>query len=191
MSRGMLSACALLIAMGGCSTVPGGTPIPRTEAEKLELGARLATLIYDEKTISDLMDAVSSTSLPSDKALCESAPEAKRPDCLLLMIKARPKLEAVVQEVIDDSKSLMPELMDDTASVMTEIYTPAELAKMVDFYSSPEGQAIMKKQPEVMKRIVPKITARMEPYQIETTKKVLAVLQEAFAEEEAATGEPG
>ena len=185
MIRNWLLAGAYLVTTSACSSVQPGTPIPKTPEEKLAIANKLAVLFSDEKTANELIDTIGRAGLPSNEALCKAAPENAKADCLSVMTKARPQLEAAVQESLDKSKTSMPDVMQNMAIIMVDLYTPAELAKMIDFYSSAEGQAISRKQPEVMKRLMAKVSAQTQADQVELAGKIRTVIEAAFAAENA------
>ena len=66
---------------------------------------------------------------------------------------------------------------------MADVYTGPELARMLDFYASPEGQAIMKKQPEVMAQYMPKVMSRMQSMQVDMMKNMRAGIEKLMKDE--------
>lgn len=61
-----------------------------------------------------------------------------------------PEALAIVQEeVITSLKKATPELLDQMAVVYGEVFTEAELDGMLAFYTSPVGQSILAKTPQV------------------------------------------
>jgi hypothetical protein len=59
--------------------------------------------------------------------------------------------ERILALSTDSFRRLVPEM----ERAYADTYTEAELRAMKTFYSSPEGQAVLKKQPELVKRLGP------------------------------------
>lgn len=182
MIRKQILAGAMLVVLGACSGATGGTPVPTTDAEKQKLGGEIATLMTDPKMFDGMFESMKGAMVPSMTGMCEAAPEDKRAECLTKMEQARPVIEASVQESMDQAKAMMPEMMQDMGGVMAKVYTGQELAKMMDFYSSPEGKSIMQKQPQVMAEYMPKAMSRMQAMQMDTMKKMQERVAAAMAD---------
>ena len=64
-----------------------------------------------------------------------------------------PEAMAIVEEEVQASlKEAMPALLDQMAIVYGEVFTAEELDAMLAFYSSPVGQSLLSKTPEVTAR---------------------------------------
>ena len=172
MFRKQILAGATALALAACNGATGGTPVPATEADKLKVGSEIATLMTDPKMIEGMFDSMSSAMMPSMTGMCEAAPEDKRAECQTKMAALQPTIEATMKESMDQAKAMMPDLMKDMGGIMAEVYTGEELAKMKDFYASAEGKSIMRKQPEVMSRFMPKAMERMQAMQVDMMKKM-------------------
>lgn len=74
-----------------------------------------------------------------------------------------------------------PGMRKDMAKAMSEVFTPSELRAQADFYSTPAGQAVVDKQPELQTRmseiLMPRMMASMP--KIQTMAKEFAAEQKA------------
>ena len=74
--------------------------------------------------------------------------------------QANPELPNEVGDIIQEEilaalKESMPQLMDEMATIYERTFTEEELDAMLAFYSSPVGQSMLKKMPQMMAETVP------------------------------------
>jgi hypothetical protein len=75
----------------------------------------------------------------------------------------------------------LPGMRQDVAKVYSDTFSSAELKAQSDFYSTPAGQAMLDKQPEIQQRM----TSLLMPRMMKAMPKVQALAQD-FAKEEKA-----
>ena len=76
--------------------------------------------------------------------------------------------------VIQVDQDYMPKILDATAQAYAEVFTTEELTAMDNFYESPVGQSMLAKTPQVMAKIMPKVTGFLPDMMAETQKRVCA-----------------
>jgi len=176
-------AGAALIVLAGCSGA-GGTAAPSTDADKLKMAAEIAALMSDPNMVDSMFDSMKTsmdTSMqPMLAAACDVAPADNRAQCTSALEKIRPVIAQSLDESMEHTKTIMPELMQDMGAIMARIYTGEELARMKDFYSSPEGKSITAKQPRVMAEYMPKVMERMQGMQMDMMRKTQERLMKAL-----------
>ncbi|MFT3724213.1 MAG: DUF2059 domain-containing protein [Hyphomonadaceae bacterium] len=188
MIRKFLLAGATLVILAACNAASGsGTPVPKTDADKQKLAGEIATMMSDPKMFDNMFDSMSASMTPVFDNLCNTVPADKKADCPARMAAVRPLVEETMKESKDQVKALMPDMMKDMGDIMASTYTGEELAKMHDFYSSPEGRAIVQKQPQVMAQYMPKAMQRMQAVQMDMMQKMQKRVAEALG---AATAPP-
>lgn len=101
------------------------------------------------------------------------------------MEAVRPVMQEAVNEGMEQAKAMMPQLMQDMGAIMARVYTGEELAKMMDFYSSPEGRSISAKLPQVMAEYMPKAMERMSGMQMEMMGRMQERMMKAMQEQAA------
>lgn len=190
MIRKLFLAGAALVALTACNAASGGTAAPQTDAEKQKMASEIATLMTDPKMVDGMLDSMSGIIMPTMRNMCETVPQNQHDACLARVEKARPAMDDSMKEGMGEVKAIMPELMQDMGSIMARLYTGEELAKMKDYYSSPEGRSILHKQPEVMAEYMPLVTKRMQAMQIELMRKVQKRVTEALSEGGITVAEP-
>ena len=176
--RTLILTGATAAILAACNGATGGassatTPIPQNDAEKLALATEIATSMTDPKTIDQMFDAVAKNSMPDMSAMCGSLPADKQPACLANAAQSQTRAQTMMGEYMVKVKAMMPELMKEMGGIMATQFSGPELAKMKDFYGSPEGQGIMKKMPAVMAEYQPKVMAKLQPLIMEMVQKEL------------------
>lgn len=177
---------AALLALAACNGAGGGgTAVPTTEADKQKLAAEIATLMSDPKMLDGMVDSMKVSMEPMLSAGCDMAPADKKAECLTKMEAVRPVMQEAVNEGMEQAKAMMPQLMQDMGAIMARVYTGEELAKMMDFYSSPEGRSISAKLPQVMAEYMPKAMERMSGMQMEMMGRMQERMMKAMQEQAA------
>ncbi len=179
-STAMAGVALMALGLAACGGA-GGTAAPTSEADKLKMGSEIATLMSDPKMIDDMVDAMQANMIPNLAGVCDGAPEAEREICLARVAAAEPSIKAGFTEGMEQARKMMPEMMKDMGEIMARTYTGEELAKMLDFYASPEGKSIIQKQPKVMAEYMPKVMQRMESMQADMAQNIQKRIQDAVA----------
>jgi len=161
-------AVASLLVLAACDK----GPVKLSEPERQAVAEEIAQLTTDPTIFDQLFNSQMTASLQSAQSMmhstCDSMPGTaeQKADCLVQATSAFDKVRPMLEEMTAEIKGQMPEIMKDIGGVMTRTYTDAELVAMRDFYKSPEGQAILKKQPQVMAEAMPSIIERLQPLQM-------------------------
>ena len=177
--RIVVTALALFFACG-CATYEARTMPPRSAAEKAALASEVAALMYTPKAAMAAVQALSHDMIPNSSLLCAGVEERFVSDCDARVVKLRPELTAVFWEALDPSFVNGNMLLEQTASALVSLYTDGELAKMKDFYSSPEGRSIVQKQPERIAQASKEMAVAMQMALPRMMKRVNEVLDESF-----------
>jgi len=165
-------AAVMLAACGG-GEIKMGSKAPETEAEKTAMATEIATIMTDPAMMDQMFNSqLDAGAVPGMAAMCAAVPPDQAAACTQKMEASKATAQSVAVEMTDKAKAMMPALMQDMGAIMAAKYTGEELAAMKDFYSSPEGQSIMQKQPEVMAEFIPKVVERMQPLQLEMVQKL-------------------
>lgn len=89
----------------------------------------------------------------------------------------RQKAEELQGKIMDLSMTEAKGLIAKMDAIYAEVYSEAELKAMVAFFTSPEGQSMMAKQPQVMTHIMPLV----QDMQRSLMPKVKQLVEEARA----------
>lgn len=98
----------------------------------------------------------------------------------------RQQAEKFFGKVMDVSMASAKEMLTKVDGIYATVYTEAELKAMLAFYKSPEGQAMIAKQPQVMQQMMPLI----QQMQRDLLPKLQQMAMEAKAEIEATPAAP-
>lgn len=91
----------------------------------------------------------------------------------------RARAEAFQSKIMELSMAAVKNMTAQMDTLYAEVYSEAELAAMKAFFSSPEGQSMIAKQPQVMQRVMPLAQAM----QRDLMPKIQRLVEEAQAEE--------
>jgi hypothetical protein len=185
--RSMLLAAASAALLAACG--PAATPAPKTDEEKIKMANEIAGLTADPKMFDGMFDSMTQQvkmATQGSAAMCAAQKDVAR--CQAVEAKVNAAAQAFTEETMEKAKAMVPELMTDMAAIMAQTYTGEELAKMHDFYESPEGKSIMMKQPQVMQQFMPAVMSKMAPFQQERAEALNERLAKARADAEAAAG---
>ena len=165
-------AAVTLAACGG-GELKMSSKAPETEAEKTAMATEIATIMTDPSMMDQMFSSqLGAGALPDMAAMCAAVPPDQAAACTQKMEGSKATAQSVAVEMADKAKATMPALMQDMGAIMAAKYTGEELVAMKDFYSSPEGQSIMQKQPQVMAEFMPKVMERLQPLQLEMMQKL-------------------
>jgi len=186
-------ACLSLAACGGDGVAIGGAAAPTTEAEKTAMATEIAAMMTDPDMMNQMFaPEAMAGAMPDMSAMCAAVPLDQQAACTQRMEGSNATLQSVQTEMMDKAKAMQPQLMQDMGAIMARTYTGEELSAMHAFYKSPEGQAILQKQPQVMAEFMPAVMARMQPLQLEMVQKLSQRMTAAAAATNTpATGVPG
>jgi hypothetical protein len=187
MIRSLLVASVACVALSACGAATGtsNSAVPATEAEKTAMATEIATMMSDPNMMEQMFspEAVAA-SMPDMSVMCAAVPADQAAACTQRMATSQSSIASVQTEMMDKVRGMTPQLMSDMGAIMARTYTGEELAAMHGFYSSPEGQSILQKQPQVMAEFMPVVMQRMQPLQVEMMQK----LSERLAAAPAAPG---
>lgn len=165
-------AC-LSLAACGAGEVTIGREVPTTEAEKTAMATEIATMMTDPAMMDQMFaPEAMAGAIPDMSAMCAAVPADQQAACTQRMEGSSATLQSVQTEMMDKAKAMQPQLMQDMGAIMARTYTGEELAAMHAFYKSPEGQAILQKQPQVMAEFMPAVMSRMQPLQLEMVQEL-------------------
>ena len=175
MIRFALFAGVAAVSLAACSggELKMSSKAPETEAEKTAMATEIATIMTDPGMMDQMFSSqLGAGALPDMAAMCAAVPPDQAAACTQKMEGSKATAQSVAVEMADKAKATMPALMQDMGAIMAAKYTGEELVAMKDFYSSPEGQSIMQKQPQVMAEFMPKVMERLQPLQMEMMQKL-------------------
>lgn len=175
MIRFALFAGVAAATLGACSggELKMSSRAPETEAEKTAMATEIATIMTDPTMMDQMFSSqLGAGAMPDMAAMCAAVPPDQAAACTQKMEGSKATAQSVAVEMADKAKATMPALMQDMGAIMAVKYTGEELVAMKDFYSSPEGQSIMEKQPQVMAEFMPKVMERLQPLQLEMMQKL-------------------
>jgi hypothetical protein len=175
MFRSALLAGVAGLTLAACGGAAGTSisQVPDTEARKAAVATEIATMMTDPAMMDQMFapEALAGA-MPDLSAMCAAIPADQQAACTQRMEGSSATLQSVQTEMMDKAKAMQPQLMQDMGAIMARTYTGEELAAMHAFYKSPEGQAILQKQPQVMAEFMPAVMARMQPLQLEMVQKL-------------------
>lgn len=193
MIRSMLFAGAACLALGACGGA-GTTKseVPDTEAEKAAMATEIATMMSDPAMMEQMFSPETmAATIPDMSAMCAAVPPDQAAACTQRMEASKATVQSVQTEMMEKVKAMTPQLMSDMGGIMARTYSGEELAAMHAFYSSPEGKAIMQKQPQVMAEFMPMVMERMQPLQLEMVQKLSERLSAATVPPPGVPAAPG
>lgn len=193
MIRSVLFAGAACLSLAACSGA-GSTSVsdvPDTEVEKTQMATEIATMMTDPAMMDQMFaPEAMAGAMPDMSAMCAAIPADQQAACTQRMEGSNATLQSVQTEMLDKAKAMQPQLMQDMGAIMARTYTGEELAAMHAFYMSPEGKAILQKQPQVMAEFMPAVMTRMQPLQLEMVQKLSQRMTAAAAATTAPTMAP-
>lgn len=194
MFRSALLAGAAFLSLAACGGAVGTTvsEVPDTEAEKTAMATEIATMMTDPAMMDQMFaPEAMAGAIPDMSAMCAAVPADQAAACTQRMEGSNATIQSVQTEMMDKAKAMQPQLMQDMGAIMARTYTGEELAAMHAFYSSPEGKAILQKQPQVMAEFMPAVMARMQPLQLEMVQTLSQRMTAAAAATTPTTPVPG
>lgn len=198
MFRSALFAGVAGLTLAACGGAVGASSsqVPDTEIQKAAVATEIATMMTDPAIMDQMFAPEAMAGVAPDlSAMCAAIPADQQAACTQRMEGSSATLQSVQTEMMDKAKAMQPQLMQDMGAIMARTYTGEELAAMHAFYKSPEGQAILQKQPQVMAEFMPAVMARLQPLQLEMVQKLsqrmTAVAAAATAPAMAPTTAPG
>lgn len=134
------------LASGALAQTPAPTPAPNpapADPAKLALAREvIATMkadrMFDSMAAQMKESAVQITAVPPD-----STPEVRQ------------KAADLQAKIVELATAAAKDLITKMDSVYADVYTEGELRAMKTFFSSPEGQSMLAKQPQIMAHVMP------------------------------------
>ncbi len=148
------SAVAIALAFAGVSAGAHAEDAKPAAAAPSEIPAGKLALL---KRLDKAMDF---------DALMKNMYASMTPAMMQSMRQANPKItEQQAQDLTEVMTSVTlkytPRMKDEMFKAYAEVFTEDELKSMVVFYESPNGQAILKKMPQVMQTFMPAVSKIM------------------------------
>jgi uncharacterized protein len=132
---------------------------------KLALAREVIAALQADKMIDGMMTQMKQMAMQSTTVPPDATPEQKA--------KAE-KLQNDVMKLTMDAAKKMISQMDQAYA---EVYSEADLKAMKTFFTSPEGQSMIAKQPQLMQKMMP----MMQKMQQELMPQIQALTQAAKA----------
>lgn len=137
------------------------TPVPATDQASREDVFRLFKVMRLTEQMESMQKTMIEQMVPAmEKTLEEEIPDATPEE--------REKMQALMKQTGEDAVNMYPvhEMIDDFIPVYQRNYTKSDIDAITGFYSSPAGQRLLEKQPQVMQdamsTIMPKMQQRMK-----------------------------
>ena len=128
------------LATGAFAQAPAPAP---SDPAKLALAREViavmkADRMFDAMAAQMKQSAAQITSLPADATPAQ-----------------RQKATALQDKIVDLSMAAVKGMIAKMDQIYADVYTEAELHAMKTFFSSPEGQSMLAKQPQIMQHVMP------------------------------------
>jgi hypothetical protein len=139
--------------VGDAATKDSGSILTATPATLADADNVLSVMHFDEM-MSKIIEQQKKAMTPMF---------AKMMDQLKVPAEDRERFAALQKKVLDEAmNSVMgPEMKADVARIYSNVFTKEELASMSSFYSTPGGQAMVAKQPQVQEQMMQSMMPRM------------------------------
>ena len=128
---------------------------------KLKLARDVIVASQADKTFERIKDTMQQV-FASESA--KAAPNATS--------EQRQKSEAIQAKVMEITMNFCKDLTSQLDHIYADIYTEAELKEMKAFFTSAGGQAMIEKQPSILKRLMPLIQERQKDIQSQMNKVI-------------------
>lgn len=164
-----VAAAALLISAAGVSGAHAQTATAPAASAESATPAKLALVQRLDKAMNfdGMMNSMMGSMMPA-------MIDAQR--------KAHPEITDAQAKVISDvSISVLqkytPKMKEAMYQVYAETFSEDELKSIVEFYESPNGQAVLHKMPLVMQKFLPAVTAMMPQMQADMQQQMCEKLK--------------
>ena len=140
--------------------------LAQDNAAKLALAREVISALQADKMIDGMLAQMKQRAAAQSAVAADATPEQKA--------KAE-KLQADIMELSMNAAKKMISQMDQ---LYADVYSEADLKAMKAFFTSPEGQSMINKQPQLMQRMMPLV----EKMQQELMPQIQTLTQAAKAE---------
>lgn len=143
---------------GGGAAWAETSQAPKLDPERLELAKRYVEASHVRDTFAAMLKSLMPAMLDQ---IARSNP------------KAPPELNAALSESMQElAPEMMDKLLDRAIPIYAETYTKDELQAIVTFVSSPAGQSMIAKSPQVTARLAPAMGELMPQLQADLIMRV-------------------
>ena len=132
--------CLLVLAALATAAVAQETPV---DPAKLALAREVIAVMKADR----MFDAMAAQ---MKQMAAQMAPQS--PD---MTPEQRKRTEDLNAKIMDLSMSTAKEMLTKMDQIYADVYSEAELKAMKAFFSSPEGQSMLQKQPQIMQHVMP------------------------------------
>lgn len=166
--RKLLSAAtaALLISAAGVSGAHAQTTTPPIESAtpaKLALIQRLDKAMNFDSMMNTMMSSMMPAMIDAQRKAHPGLTDAQA--------------KAVTDVAINVLQKYTPKMKDAMYKVYAETFSEDELKSIVEFYESPNGQAVLHKMPVVMQKFMPAMTAMVPQMQADMQQQLCEKLK--------------
>jgi len=140
--------------------------IAQDNAVKLTLAREVISAMHADKMFDSMAGQMKQMAAMSAGIPADATPEQRQ------------KAEAVQAKVMDLSMAAAKTMISQMDQIYADVYSEAELTAMKAFFTSPEGQSMLAKQPQIMTRIMPLV----QQMQRDLMPKIQQLVEEAKAE---------
>lgn len=153
---------ALLLALVVFST----GALAQENAAKRALARDVIAALQADKMVDGMLAQMKQMAAAQSSAPADATPEQKA------------KAEKLQSDIMELSMNAAKKMISQMDQLYAEVYSEGDLKAMKTFFTSPEGQSMINKQPQLMQRMVP----LMQKMQQELMPQIQALTQAARAE---------
>lgn len=140
--------------------------VAQENAAKLALAREVITAMQADKMFDSMSAQMKQMAMQMSRAPANATPEQKE------------KMAALQGKIMDLSMGIAKDMVARMAPIYAKVYSEAELNAIKAFFTSPEGQSMIAKQPQIMASVMP----LMQEMQRELMPKIKAMVDETKAE---------
>ena len=140
--------------------------LAQDNAAKLALAREVISALQADKMIDGMLAQVKQMAAAQSSAGPDATPEQKA------------KAEKLQSDIMDLTMNAAKKMVSQMDQLYADVYSEADLKAMKAFFSSPEGQSMINKQPQLMQRMMPLV----EKMQQELMPQIQTLTQAAKAE---------
>lgn len=154
---------ALVLASAAAAQAPGAISATPS-AHQVELARRVVSATGDEKTILAQVQSLVGQQIAATQKQFEALDRANG-------LSDTPTVPALPDQTVAD---LVHEMLEARVGVYASVYSEAELQGIVDYYSSPLGQRILAKQPQLSQAMGAAMFKIIQGHMAATTAKLIS-----------------
>ncbi len=163
------AAAALLISAAGVSGAHAQTAAPAAAAAETATPAKMALIARLDKAMN--FDTMMSTMMGNMMPALIDAQRKAHPEITDAQVKT------ITDITVSVTQTYVPKMKAAMYQAYAETFTEDELKSIVDFYESPNGQAVLHKMPAVMQKAMPAITAMIPQMQADMMQQMCEKLK--------------